>query len=150
MEKLRSVQNIRNKKNRRQAGFTMAELLIVIAIILIVAGFGFVNVIRYQKDLKLKECDDIARQIFIAAQNQLTASAASGRWNYIRNVDTQNDSGSGEYGVAIESDDVKNYYPGQSGTDYFYFTSIKSAQLFRIRKIMLLNYFYYYKINVQK
>ena len=66
------------KKWKNRQGFTLAELLIVIAIILIVAGFGFVNVIRYQKDLKLKECDDIARQIFIAAQNHLSAARGEG------------------------------------------------------------------------
>lgn len=134
MEKLRSVQNIWNKKNRRQAGFTMAELLIVIAIILIVAGFGFVNVIRYQKDLKLKECDDIARQIFIAAQNQLTASDAAGRWKYrldksgedfqYEDPEKVGQSKSRIYGQQILSGNVSSFYPGQTGgTDYYYFTN---------------------------
>lgn len=133
MEKLRSVQNIRNKKNRRQAGFTMAELLIVIAIILIVAGFGFVNVIRYQKDLKLKECDDIARQIFIAAQNQLTASDAAGRWKYrldksgedfqYEDPEKAGQSKALIYGQQIPSSSVSSFYPDHSGSDYYYFTN---------------------------
>ena len=43
---------------------------------------GFVNVIRYQKDLRLREYDDIARELFVAAQNHLTANEAAGNWNY--------------------------------------------------------------------
>ena len=72
----------RSGKLRGHGGFTLAELLIVIAIILILAGFGFVNVVQNQRKLRLREMDDIARQIFIAAQNHLTVAEASGQWDY--------------------------------------------------------------------
>ncbi len=52
----------------------------VVAIILILAGFGFVAVNRYQKRLKRVEMDNVAREIFVAAQNHLTASRAAGFW----------------------------------------------------------------------
>ena len=53
----------------------------VVAIILILAGFGFVAVNRYQKRLKRVEMDNVAREIFVAAQNHLTAAKASGKWS---------------------------------------------------------------------
>lgn len=73
---------LRGRRNeRRQGGFTLAELLIVIAIAAIVAGFGFVAVVQHQRALKLTEMDNIAREIYVAAQNHLTESASTGEWN---------------------------------------------------------------------
>ncbi|MDD3278083.1 MAG: prepilin-type N-terminal cleavage/methylation domain-containing protein [Lachnospiraceae bacterium] len=64
-----------------QKGFTLAELLIAVAIMAILAAFGFVAVIQYQKSLKLTEMDSSAQEIFIAAQNHMTAAKASGEWD---------------------------------------------------------------------
>lgn len=63
-----------------KAGFTLAELLIVIAITGILAAVAFVQVGAYQKKLKRTEMDNTAREIFVAAQNHLTASKANGTW----------------------------------------------------------------------
>ena len=66
----------------------------VVAIILILAGFGFVAVNRYQKRLKRVEMDNVAREIFVAAQNHLTASRAAGFWDgYVAQMekDSSND-----------------------------------------------------------
>jgi prepilin-type N-terminal cleavage/methylation domain-containing protein len=64
------------KKNRKNAGFTMLELIVVVAIIGILAGVAFVNVAKYQRDLALKEADSAAKELFIAAQNHLTDADA--------------------------------------------------------------------------
>ena len=72
-------------RNKR-SGFTLAEVLITVAIIGILMGFGFVEVIRHQRRLQLKEMDEAAQEIFVASQNHLSAAYADGRWiNYVSN-----------------------------------------------------------------
>lgn len=65
-----------HKKNR--AGFTLAELLLTVAILVILFGIGFVAVTSYLRNLRLNEMDWTAKEIFIAAQNQLSKAKENG------------------------------------------------------------------------
>lgn len=69
------------KQTRKNKGFTMAEVLIVVAIIVILAGVGFVNIIQHQRSLHRVEMDGIAKEIFVAAQNHLTMADSQGLLN---------------------------------------------------------------------
>lgn len=71
-------------KRKDDSGFTLAEVLIVVAIMSILAGFGFVAVSQYNKRLTLLEMDDTAKKIFLAAQNHLTVSDTNGEWKQLR------------------------------------------------------------------
>ena len=64
--------------NKVKNGFTMAEVLIVIAIIAVLSSLTFVNVIQYQRSMAQLEYDGIAKEIFIAAQNHLIAVDGQG------------------------------------------------------------------------
>lgn len=66
------------KKRLDRKGFTLAEVLVTVAIILILAGVTFVSVVQYQKNLRLMEMDGTAKEIFIAVQNHLSVAKASG------------------------------------------------------------------------
>ena len=66
------------EKRRSRQGFTLAELLVVIAIIAILSGVVFIAVWTYQRSMGQLERDGIAKQIFIAAQNHLTAARGEG------------------------------------------------------------------------
>ncbi len=66
------------RKNRTKMGFTLAEVLIVIAIIGILGGMVAVNVARYFRSLTKLEYDNYAKSIFVAAQNHLIMAEHEG------------------------------------------------------------------------
>ena len=66
------------KKKRRISGFTMAEMLIVVAIIAVLGGVSFIAVQTYQRSMQQLERDAIATEIFVAAQNHLTMAEGQG------------------------------------------------------------------------
>lgn len=55
---------------KKQQGFTVQEMLVVIAITVILLGVSIVGVVAYVRHLQLKELDNAAREIFMAAQNR--------------------------------------------------------------------------------
>ena len=68
---------IKNKKRRtniigrnRKGGFTLVETLVTVSIIIILLAIGMVAVIRYRDRLRITELDNMARSIYMAAQNR--------------------------------------------------------------------------------
>ena len=83
MVKLMTNQSNRNEKKiinrlKGRAGMTMAEVLTVVAIIIILAGVAFIALSAYQRSLAQLERDGVAKEIFIAAQNHLTMAKGEG------------------------------------------------------------------------
>ncbi|MFN2925894.1 type II secretion system protein [Lachnospiraceae bacterium YH-ros2228] len=72
-----------NRKLLNNKGFTLAEMLLTVSIIIILGALVAVNVIRYQRKLKLTEMDNAAREIYMAAQNHLSDSVSTGDWGEI-------------------------------------------------------------------
>ena len=66
------------RKRRRTGGFTMAELLIVVAIIAVLGSVSFIAVQNHQRDMARLERDAVARELFVAAQNHLTMADSQG------------------------------------------------------------------------
>ena len=67
------------KEKRRSRGFTLTEMLASIAMLAILAGLLIPVSASMYRRFRLTEMDDFARQICVAAQNELTAMKASGR-----------------------------------------------------------------------
>ena len=87
-------------RKKYSKGFTLAEMLITVAIMLILCGFGFVAILIHQRNLKRMEMDETAQEIFIAAQNHLTAAQASGQWEQFLKA-TAKESASGNRGTKL-------------------------------------------------
>ena len=65
-------------KTSDRRGFTLAEMLVVIAILVIILAIAVPNFIPFKKRIQLMELDDSARSIFMAAQSKLTAMYSVG------------------------------------------------------------------------
>ena len=68
------MRKLRNNK----AGFTLAEILLAVAILVILLAIAIPSVISLQKSLRQKELDSKAETIYQAAQNKMTKLKASG------------------------------------------------------------------------
>ena len=116
--------------HKNSNGFTMAEMLITVAIIVILCGFGFVAVIAHQRNLKRMEMDETAQEIFIAAQNHLTAARASGQWSsFLEKTAAEEQEGS--RGTAMTtyrpSDYDKESDADAASRKFYYFTTENTA-----------------------
>jgi len=91
-------------KYRKNAGFTLAEMLIVVAIVIVLMGVAFVGVQAHQRSMTRLEFDSIAKEIFFAAQNHLTEAQSQGYLS--ENISY------GEKGTLVEGDptDAEIYY----------------------------------------
>lgn len=71
------------KKIRNSKGFTLAEMLVVIAIIAIISAISVGGLLNHIKSLRQMKLDTTARTIYTAAQNRLTELYSSGNteWN---------------------------------------------------------------------
>ena len=76
--KERKKNNGMRAKIKSDRGFTMAEMITTVAIIIILAAVAFIALTYYQRSLAQKERDGIAREIFISAQNHLTMVRGEG------------------------------------------------------------------------
>ena len=68
------------KRGRHTEGFTLAELLMSVAIILILAAIAFPSIVSAQNNMRMLELNNAAQSIANAAQAQMTAKKVSGTW----------------------------------------------------------------------
>ena len=73
-----------SSRNRFSAGFSLVEVLIAVAVMVILFGVSFVAVQNHQRSVKQVELDAIAKEILIAAQNHLTLAESQGSLDELR------------------------------------------------------------------
>ncbi|WP_026524673.1 BspA family leucine-rich repeat surface protein [Butyrivibrio sp. MB2005] len=69
---------MKTRKANSKAGFTLAEVLIAVAIIAVLGGLAVVGALNMVKSSRQKSLDKIAETIFIAADRNIQAAALSG------------------------------------------------------------------------
>ena len=120
MDKTSMSNSMKNRLNKK--GFTLAEVLVTVAIIIILAGVTFVSVAQYQKNLRLMEMDGTAKEIFIAAQNHLSVAKASGDLDRLAEKAKEDAKKSGSVsrstiGTKLDSAPA---YASNAGGEYYY------------------------------
>lgn len=122
------------KNNKR--GFTMAEMLIVLAIIGVLAGVAFIAVQNHQRSMAQLERDTIAKEIYFAAQNHLTMAESQGYLTgaadgvastFFGTEDTTDDSA--KIDVTTNTNTGKIYYAVVNGGTSFSSTPILDLML---------------------
>ena len=66
------------RQQRNRAGFSIAEMLVVMAILAVLGGLTAVGVVHHQHNMALLERDGIAKELFISAQNHLAMAESQG------------------------------------------------------------------------
>lgn len=64
---------------QNNSGFTLSEVLIAVAILIVLMGLAMIPIIRHQRDLRQTELDAKAEIVYHAAQNKLSELLANGR-----------------------------------------------------------------------
>lgn len=62
----------------RRAGFTLAELLLVVAILAVLAGLGATGLFTLERNIRIARYDGLAREVYAAAQNRLAGLTSNG------------------------------------------------------------------------
>ena len=67
-----------HRGGRSRAGFTLAEVLVALGILVALLGVAIPGVAAIRANLKMAELDAYAREIYVAAQNRLVALRSTG------------------------------------------------------------------------
>ena len=114
---------MRMNKLKSRIGMTMAEMLIVVAIIAVLGGVAFISVWNHQRSLGQLERDGIAKEIFVAAQNHLTAAFGEG---YLGLEEPDSNSAPNPFG---SKDSTGAYYYVVNSSDSSYSTPAVFEQM---------------------
>ena len=104
---------------RKNSGFSLGELLVTVAILVILMAVALPAVIQIQKNLRQKELDAKAEIIYVAAQNTISKLKTSGKTSVYQYADGSNGVGKIEGTPKDADSEIDKINPG----DICYFTS---------------------------
>lgn len=93
----RDMKNLKNRK-KGKAGFTMSELLIVVAIVIVLFAVAVLSLVTIQKNLRQKELDSKAEILYVAVQNRMSELRAGG-YESLYQYDENKDNGVAKVGL---------------------------------------------------
>ena len=95
-------------KRRHNSGFTMAEMMMAVALIGILAGVSFIGVVNYMHSMALLERNGIAKEIFVSAQSHLTMAEGQGFYGITTDSKFGNTDGNCYYYIVNSSGDIQD------------------------------------------
>ena len=109
--------------NKRNQGFTLVEIMIVVAIIAILAAVAIPNFVRYRKTSQMNACISNLKQIQAAVEQAKMSGIATPGWTdivgsdkYIKVSPTCPSAGSVSY--TLPADDTSNPTCSAGSSDY--------------------------------
>ena len=94
--------------HKNQQGFSLAEMLLVVAIIIILAGLVFIALPKYQRSMEQLEYDGIAKELFLTAQNHLSMAEGQDYFGMSTTVDPS--TGRCDFGYPEDADKGIYYF----------------------------------------
>ena len=107
---------------KNTAGFTLAELMMSIAIILILAAIALPSIITAQNNMRMVELNNAAQSIANAAQTQMTAKKVSGTWMALIE-----EGGTGTNAGSVKYPKAENL-PAGAPSDTYYMTASQAHE----------------------
>ncbi len=93
----------------RKRGFTLVELMVVLAIMAIIIGIAVPSIINYRKLAEFRKNESNAKTVYLAAESRLAYYRSSGQWDSFRNeVEEKGQPAQlpGENGTVTKSDRI--------------------------------------------
>ncbi len=125
------MSGLKKKLYKNSKGFTLAEVMIAVALIMILLGLSVPNIIKQQQSLKKMELDRTAEEIYLAVQNSFSNLRLNGT------LEKAMQSASGDYDGNYPGDYIgrpatgesKKFHSLSSATDLMYRNHIETASL---------------------
>lgn len=92
-------------------GFTLAEVLVVVAVLAIVASLAIPALVGNWQFAKLTKWDETAKEIFLSAQNETSEIKAAGLLDRLAQKESSGSVTSTTITLLSASDETQNYFP---------------------------------------
>ncbi len=99
------------EKKAYDGGFTLAEMLVVVAVLAIVAALAAPSLVSGWRSAKLTKWDETAREIFLSAQNETSEIKAAGLLDRLAQKESSESVTSTTITLLSASNETQNYFP---------------------------------------